>query len=212
MELLRKHTAFEMKFDAPTRRVSGYGSVFGNVDQSNDIVVAGAFVKSVKNRQPAMLYQHSSDNLIGMWETVREDSKGLYMEGTIAETQLGNDVYTLAKMGALKGMSIGYNPVDYDYDAKGARNLKEVDLWEVSLVTFPANVEATVTGVKSLGNVAFEALHEHKEKIEAALRDAGASKRVAAYIASLVQPPALRDAGGEELKTSIGKAINILKG
>jgi HK97 family phage prohead protease len=213
MELTHKSIAFEVKVDAASRRISGYGSVFGNKDQHNDIIVPGAFADSLKVRKPAMLYQHWSEKLIGVWDVTREDSKGLYVEGTIAETPLGNEAYTLAKMGALTGMSIGYNPSDFEYSADGkGRTLNKVDLWEVSLVTFPANIEATVTGVKSLSAIAFEHLHECKDKIEAALRDAGASKRVAQYIASLVPTPALRDVAGDELKTTLTHATNILKG
>lgn len=199
MNLTHKSFSFEVKLDAQTRRLSGYASVFGNVDSYGDTVLPGAFSKSISVRMPKMLYQHDSNDLIGVWDTAREDAKGLYVEGRLAETPLGDEVYTLAKMGALDSMSIGYNTLQSEYDAKGVRLLKELDLWEVSLVTFPANDQATITNVKALNGVPFDKLHEHKDRIEAALRDAGASNAAAKYIASLVQPPALRDAGGDEL-------------
>jgi HK97 family phage prohead protease len=211
MDLTHKSLSFEVKLNEATRRISGYASVFGNVDSYGDVVLAGAF-KGCGSRKPKMLYQHKSSDVIGVWDVMREDSKGLYVEGIIANTPLGEEVYTLAKMGALDSLSIGYNVIDSEYDSKGIRLLKNIDLWEVSVVTFPANDQATLTSVKSLEGVAFENLHNHKDKIEAALRDAGASIKAAKYVASLVQPLALRDAGNEELSNSINNAINTLKG
>jgi hypothetical protein len=149
MTIEHKSFSLELKVDAGTRRISGYGAVFGNLDSTNDIIIAGAFAKSIGRRQIKMLYQHDSDDLLGFWDVVREDSKGLYVEGNIANTSLGNDVYELAKAGALDSMSIGYSVDLCEYDSGGTRILKEIDLWEVSLVTFPANEKAVVTGVKS---------------------------------------------------------------
>jgi HK97 family phage prohead protease len=212
MNLTHKSLRLELKVDQQTRRLSGYASVFGNVDATNDVVLPGAFVESLTRRMPKMLYQHDSDDLIGVWDTAREDANGLYVEGVLAATPLGDEVYTLAKMGALDSMSIGYAPMEFEWNDKGVRLLKKVELWEVSLVTFPANEKATITGVKSLDGIAFEKLHEHKDRIEAALRDAGASIAAAKYVASLVQPPAQRDVAGEELTSTIKNAINILKG
>jgi hypothetical protein len=112
-------------------------------------------------------------------------------------------------------MSIGYSTKKYEIDAeKGTRKLQELELHEVSLVTFPMNDKATITAVKSLLDMRIENLHEHKRAIEAALRDAGASNSVADYVASLIPTPALRDAGGElidslERLTSSLKQINI---
>lgn len=214
MTLEHKHfTLDEVKFDDDTRTIKGFGSTFGNVDSHGDIVVSGAFVNSIKTRKPAMLWQHRSDQIPGVWTVAEEKSKGLYLEGVFADTPLGNEAYTLAKMGAVTGLSIGFSTKKYSIDAKkNTRSLEEVELYEVSLVTFPANEKATITTVKSLEGVPFDQLHEHKRVVEAALRDAGASDQMAAYVASLIPKPAPRDAGGEELIATLAKTTNLLKG
>jgi len=210
MKLDHKSFAFEVKLDQEKRRISGYGAVFGNVDSSGDIIVPGAFIESLSRRMPAMLYQHWSEKLIGVYDVAREDSKGLYVEGPLAKTPLADEAYELASMGALKGMSIGYNAMDYEYDNKNIRTLKKVELWEVSLVTFPANEMAQITGVKEKPTTIRE--------FEDFLRDEGYSREEAKTIASRgfkALPSNLRDADPEEAKqlvSSIDHAINILKG
>lgn len=148
-----KHFAIE-EFKASdedgTRTIEGLGSVFGNTDSYGDIVMPGAFAETIKTRKPAMLWQHRSDMPIGIWDEVEETKKGLRLKGRILETQAGNDAYTLAKAGALTGLSIGFNTKKYEIDEKKkVRKLTELELFEVSLVTFPANDKATITNVKS---------------------------------------------------------------
>ena len=133
----------------------GYGSVFGNKDLGNDVIESGAFAKSLKKKKPyqvKLLYQHKSDMPIGVFDTIREDDKGLYVKGRLAlKTQAGQEAYELLKMGALDGLSIGFrvNPQEVSYDKRAnKRIIKEVDLMEVSLVTFPMNPKATVMSVK----------------------------------------------------------------
>ena len=133
----------------------GYGSVFGNKDLGNDVIEAGAFTKSLKRRKPQnvkLLYQHKSDMPIGVFDEIREDDHGLVVKGRLAlKTQAGAEAYELLKMGALDGLSIGFrvNPKEVSYDKRGnKRIIKEVDLMEVSLVTFPMNPQATVRSVK----------------------------------------------------------------
>ena len=131
----------------------GYGSVFGNVDSTNDIVAKGAFLDSLqKNGNPSMLYQHDARRVMGVWDMVKEDQNGLYVKGTLnLEVQDGREAYALIKQGAIKGLSIGYRVKQAAYDEKtGVRTIKQADVLEVSLVTFPANAEAQVTAVKSL--------------------------------------------------------------
>lgn len=151
MKLDKKFLPFELKLaEDGTRRVSGYGAVFGNVDSYGDIILPGAFAKSLASRgMPKMLAQHDWGKVPGMWDVAKEDEKGLYLEGPFAKTPLGEEYQELAQMGALGGMSIGYRTLDSEYNREGHRLLKEVELWEVSLVTFPANDQATITGVKS---------------------------------------------------------------
>jgi uncharacterized protein len=135
---------------------SGYASVFGKIDHQNEIVDAGAFARSLKqwqqqNRNPAMLWMHDPTQPIGLWQSVREDQTGLLVEGRLAlRTQKGGEAYELMKLGALTGLSIGYRVVASRVDAKRkARVLTDVDLFEISLVTFPANEAARVSVVKS---------------------------------------------------------------
>jgi len=133
----------------------GYGSVFGNKDLGNDVIEAGAFAKSLKKRKPQnvkLLYQHKSDMPIGVFDSIKEDEHGLVVKGRLAlKTQAGAEAYELLKMGAIDGLSIGFrvNPQEVSYDKRGnKRIIKEVDLMEVSLVTFPMNPQATVMSVK----------------------------------------------------------------
>jgi len=149
MTIEHKSFSLELKVDAGTRRISGYGAIFGNKDSYNDVIIKGAFAQTLGKRKIKMLYQHSDKMLLGIWDIAREDDKGLYVEGTLAKTALGDEVYELANMGALDSMSIGYSVDECEYDKDGVRVLRSIDLWEVSLVTFPANEKAVVTGVKS---------------------------------------------------------------
>ena len=134
---------------------NGYGSIFGNKDLGNDIVERGAFLKSLNDsaaKGVKLLWQHKTDQPIGVFEDMYEDEKGLFVQGKLAMgTQKGREAYELLKMGALDGMSIGYraDPAKQKYDEKNKRRfLKEVDLMEISLVTFPMNPRATIHAVK----------------------------------------------------------------
>lgn len=165
----------ELKVGKDDRTIEGYGSVFGNIDNHEDIVLPGAFKNSLAQRTPAMLWQHRMSEPIGVWNEVREDAKGLYVKGTLIDTVLGGDTYKLAKAGAVKGMSIGYTAKESEWEGN-IRKLKEVKLYEVSLVTFPANELATVTSVKSRP--------ETIREFEAKLRDSfGFSREEASRIA-----------------------------
>lgn len=133
----------------------GYGSVFNNTDLGNDVIKNGAFMKSLKKRgykSVKLLYQHKSDMPIGVFDSIKEDQHGLYVKGRLAlKTQAGRDAYELLKMGALDGLSIGFraNPDQVSYDKRSRKRIiKEVDLMEISLVTFPMNPKATVNQVK----------------------------------------------------------------
>lgn len=135
---------------------SGYASVFGNEDSYGDIVAPGAFKKTLttwrkKKRMPAMLWAHKTDEPIGVWSVMEEDEHGLRTEGQLAlKTQRGAEAYELLKINAISGLSIGFNPVKARVDeVSGRRTLNEVDLWETSLVTFPANDEARIGAVRA---------------------------------------------------------------
>jgi uncharacterized protein len=131
--------------------VEGYASLFGQRDQGGDTVHAGAYGASLKalasqGRRVKMLWQHDPGQPIGVWEEVREDAKGLYVKGRIlTEVERGREAAALLSAGAIDGLSIGYRTLRAERDAKGQRLLAEVELWEVSLVTFPMLAEARVS-------------------------------------------------------------------
>jgi len=147
---------FEVKELAPNGYVAGYASVFNTVDAQREAVMQGAFTRSLKEwnrqgRRPAMLWMHDPNQPVGVWNSLREDAQGLQVEGTLAiKTQQGADAYELLKMGAVTGLSIGYRTVQSATDARTrVRKLNTVDLYEVSLVTFPANDQARIHAVKT---------------------------------------------------------------
>ena len=131
--------------------VEGYASLFGKPDQGGDTVQAGAYGASLnalaaQGRRVKMLWQHDPGQPIGVWEDVREDAKGLYVKGRIlTEVERGREAAALLSAGAIDGLSIGYRTLRAERNAKGQRLLAEVELWEVSLVTFPMLAEARVS-------------------------------------------------------------------
>lgn len=187
---------------------SGYGSVFDVVDSYQDAVVRGAFSESISNRMPALLWQHNSDFPIGIFTDVREDSLGLYVKGQLnLEVQKGREAYSLLKQGAISGLSIGFRTIEEESE-NDIRYLKKIDLWEVSLVTFPANQSATVTSVKNAEDIKTE------RDFERLLREVGFSNNKAkAITAKGFKAANLRESDLElcEIKTSLEKAISILK-
>lgn len=205
---------------------SGYGAVFGNVDAYGDVIAKGAFAKTIGEFKtsgiwPSMLSQHGgwavgADDMtpVGVWTEIREDDHGLYVEGQLADTVRGKELYTLMKMSprpAINGMSIGYRPIEWTMRSKPEeprRTLTKVDLVEISLVTFPANGKARVTGVKSDGQT------PSIRELERALRDAGCSRNQAkAILSEGFKAMPLRDAEGEdEVVAKLQRNINAFSG
>lgn len=136
--------------DAPKGTITGYGSVFGVRDNGGDIVMPGAFSKSIASgRKVLMLWQHNPDRPIGVWTEIDQDAHGLRVKGQISlNTQLGREAYALLEMGALDGLSMGYRATVAEKTAD-ARLIQEVELWEVSIVSFPMNRAATIAEVKA---------------------------------------------------------------
>lgn len=179
----QKHLEFVANIKAVGEEGSGefegYGSVFGVVDSYNDIVVKGAFEDSLKEYgMPKLLLQHSTWMVGGKWLEAREDEKGLYLKGQLnLEVQAAREVYALMKQGAINGLSIGYRTLEETINRETGENIiKKVRLYEVSIVTFPANEAATVTGVKSAPATARE--------FEKFLREAGFSREDAKLVVS----------------------------
>jgi hypothetical protein len=205
----------EVKASGEKGIFTGYGSIFGNEDQGSDIMQKGAFTKSLTKR-PAqkvkLLYQHKTDEPIGIFEDMYEDAKGLFVKGKLAMgTQKGREAYELLKMGALDGMSIGFRAdpekQGYNENKRGVRTLKEVDLMEISLVTFPMNESALIETVK--GNA------KNIREWEKILREAGNLSRTEAKIGAKALSESLsqRDAGDDnkQLADLINKVANIIK-
>ena len=128
--------------------IEGYASRFGLPDQGGDIVAKGAFGASLarlaaKGDKVRMLWQHDPTKPIGVWDEIREDETGLWVKGRLlSEVALAREAAALIDAGAIDGLSIGYRTVRAEKDQKGRRVLTEVELWEVSLVTFPMLPEA----------------------------------------------------------------------
>lgn len=194
---------------------SGYGSIFGNKDLGNDVMVQGAFAKSIASKGPKgvkLLYQHDAKEPIGVFDEIIEDRKGLRVKGRLAMgTQKGREVYELMKMGAIDGLSIGYrvSPKGAMYDERGKkRMLKEVDLMEISAVTFPMNTRARVQAVKGEQRTVRE--------WEETMRDACGLSRSESKVAANAVFKALdqREVGDEQKDVidSMAKLTKILKG
>lgn len=180
---------FELKKVNSDGTIIGYASVYGEIDSYRDVVIKGAFDNSLERRYRAkgrkavpMLDQHNSTLPIGIWPiaAIKEDDHGLMVHGEVnMKVQRAADVHALADQGALSGLSIGYMTMDDEWDESGkVRILKEVDLWEISMVTFPAGDSARVTSVKSI--MEMTSITDCEKK----LRDAGFSRvEAAAFLA-----------------------------
>ncbi|WP_299843139.1 HK97 family phage prohead protease [uncultured Roseovarius sp.] len=133
--------------------IEGYASFFGDADQGGDIVTKGAYAASLtrlatEGRQVKMLWQHDPAQPIGIWDEVREDERGLFVKGRLLDSVArAREAAALIEAGAIDGLSIGYRTVKATKNDKGQRLLTELELWEVSLVTFPMLPSARV-GVK----------------------------------------------------------------
>ncbi len=131
---------------------AGYASLFGQADDQKDVVSPGAFASALLRRgtsRIAMLYQHEPSRPVGVWTSLGEDARGLWVEGRLAlDAQDGRNAHALLKAGALTGLSIGFHAVTAERRPGGGRLLHEIDLWEISLVTFPMLVAARISQVK----------------------------------------------------------------
>lgn len=191
--LLHKQFAFKAEKVEDDGTFKGYGSVFGNVDSYDEIVSPGAFAKSLDLIKDSgdplpVLWQHNPDKPIGGYTELSEDDRGLKVSGFLMkdDVALAREAYALMKARVVKGLSIGYYVRDDSYDEKtGIRTLKELDLREISVVTFPANEAAQVENVKSAIAYMLKAGQLPNVKLfEDFLREAGFSKSQAAAIAN----------------------------
>jgi hypothetical protein len=150
----------EIKLAANSGEFTGYASTFGNVDLGGDVCAPGCFATTIAehkaaNTMPAMLWGHDPGEPTGVWTDMAEDPRGLKVAGKLTlGTQRGTEARALAKDGAL-ALSIGYGTRDAEYD-DGARILRDVKLYEISLVGMPMNTQARILSVKSATQAASE--------------------------------------------------------
>ena len=217
-----KDFALHVKDVSEEGTFEGYGSIFNNVDSYGEKVAPGAFGESLARHQregtkPLMLWQHNSDEPIGVWENLAEDGKGLKGTGKfVLETARGREAHALLKAGAIRGLSIGYRELEAEPDGNN-RILKKLDLMEISVVSFPANRRANVTAVKS------ERMEEFARRLrdgdpmpikdfEDILREAGVPKSMAVAIASHGYAKAIRgEPEGEKANDQALLFLQMLK-
>lgn len=178
----RRSTAFKLRqFDPAERTFVGYASVWGEVEHYPEVMHAGAFQKTLQERgdKVKLLWQHRTDQPIGRIISMEEDEIGLRMRGRISETALGNDALTLLRDGAISELSIGFDVVQSEPDDEGIEHIYEVRLWEVSLVTFPANEGALVLDVRNTGG--------NRQHMEITLQVDGTAGSLQAFADALTQ-------------------------
>ena len=202
--LSRKSYPMEIKEISDEGYFSGYGSVFDVVDDWDDVIVRGAFAETLRKKTPVMLWQHDSSNPIGVYEKIYEDDIGLWLEGRLLlDIEKGREAHILLKNRAIRGLSIGFLPLAWEDEMrsrKKIRVLKDIDLWEVSLVTFPANPKAVVDEVKTVRG------------LENFLRDAGLSRSEAKAALAAIRADSQRDAEAEEAKKAALNLISKMRG
>lgn len=207
----------EMKADNEDGAFEGYGAVFNNEDRGGDMVMPGAFAGCLATTPISrikMLYQHRTDEVLGHYTEIKEDQRGLFVKGQLnLDVQKAREVHSLMKVGALDSMSIGYRTKRSERDEENyTRKLLEVDLWEVSIVTFPMNDAATVSSIKSAPN--------NERDLEALLRDAGGYSRAQAkaiVAEGFKAAKGLRDAGsggtgGSSIMEELERARSAFQG
>lgn len=202
--------AFDIKSVAEDGTIEGYGSVFDVKDSYDDIIKPGAYLDTLAAHKaagtmPVMLFQHDPSQPIGVWLEMVEDEKGLRVKGQLLlTTARGREVYELLKAGAIKGMSIGFIAKSWSYDQE-LRILTAIDLWELSIVTFPANQKATVTSIKSVDALT-------ARNAEQILRDAGFSKADAtAFVSRVMKLGEERRDAAQSTAKALGAAERLLK-
>ncbi len=222
----RLYRTLEVKFseDAAVGEFTGYGAVFGNVDQHGDVIVKGAFKETLREwkkqkRMPPMLVQHGGFGLgdmdglaIGKWSSMVEDDTGLLVEGKLInlDTERGRTIHGALREGVLDGLSIGFRAKEFSLGTKPdepRRTLKKIDLVELSVVQMPANGEARIQSVKSADDI------KTIREFEDFLRDAGgysraAAKAIASHGFKATEPPGEDEADIEAL---VRRNIDILK-
>lgn len=215
MKLKHRTVPFDIKAVSDQGSFEGYLSVFGTVDAYNDVVMPGAFTRTIaewkaKDAMPPVLWQHMSSQPIGPFTSLAQDSTGLAVKGNllVADVQQAREAHALLKAKVIRGLSIGYDVFEdgYQYDAShNILQLTSLDLWEGSIATFPANIDAMVTEVKHMfGRESLPTLRQ----FEGLLRDAGCTRKQAADIARGGLIPLLTRDAGESGSTDDGSLVD----
>ena len=212
---------FDVKASGADGAFTGHGSVFGAVDSYNEVVAPGAFAASLaeltaKGRKVPTLWQHRSDEPIGVYDALSEDASGLQVRGRllVKDVVRAREAFALMRAEAVTGLSIGYYVRESSYDeVTGIRTLTKLDLLEVSLVTFPANDLARVDAVKmKLAHGGLPTLPE----FESILRESGFSRSQAAVVANRGLKHLLdRSESGSETATNpagLSDLVRVLSG
>ena len=188
----------ELNMNSESRTISGYAAIFNNRDKVGDVLLKGCFAKSIQDRGPEsrandkiiMLWQHDQHEPIGRISVLREDEKGLYFEAVIDDVERGNQAIKQLESGTLNQFSIGYSYVwekcEYD-EARDSFIVKEVVLYEISVVSIGCNGETEYLGLKSEGIDPYEELNK---EIESAVKGLPIRKK-------------------EEIQTIIRKALSL---
>jgi len=206
----------ELKDMTDTGTFTGWASVYGNRDLGGDIVEPGAFTKTIatKNGEVPILWQHDAREPIGLGK-LSDSSEGLQIAGELVlESPIAQKAYALLKKGVLKGLSIGYDTVR-DEIKNSARHLKELKLYEVSIVTFPMNELATVQGVKDMSReeIDFRIEEMLKSMTSETKKFQALADRYAALKAPISPPEAKQDNDAPEfLHPSLDRISQLLRG
>ena len=155
---------------APDGSFEGYAALFGRVDLGRDLILPGAFARSLAERGAGgvrMLFQHDPAEPIGFWTSLTEDSVGLQVKGQLTlDVARAREVLALMRAGAIDGLSIGFRTVEGRTDPRTkVRRLSHIDLWEVSIVTFPMQPDARIASVKRAGDTLATAIRRGARRL-----------------------------------------------
>lgn len=216
MDLKRYRAPFEIKDVTESGSFIGLGSVYGNIDSDNEIIAPGCFAESVakamaSGEMPPVLWQHRSGEPVGIYQKLIDHPTGLEVHGKLAEkVQRAIEARELMQMKAVKGLSVGFMSRGDSIDrATGIRTITKGDLWECSIVTFPANAEARISAVKSVEDL------NSLASVERYLRDAGGfSRSEASALVARMKSFAQSDSEGdiETLAAGLRKRAALLLG
>lgn len=177
--------------------ITGYASVFNEIDLANDVIKSGAFTASLNERTPVMLWNHNSDIVLGKWLEIREDKKGLFVKGQLClDVEKSQEIYGLLKNESVTGLSIGFSIDKSAYDVNGNRIIEKLSLFEISIVPIPCNEKAQITDVKSLSNI---------RDVERFLKSRGLSNSEAKSVISKIKSEAHNEVLMLRLKSALDK-------